>query len=119
MGGPPTYGSLITHLLGGSLVVATRVGGDFPNAYVSELADRDLDINAFIVSDAKTTRFVLDYTNTERRLSLDSICVPIEPLDIIGFPDSVILAPIVQEIPQETYFYFRIFLYWSRPSRLP
>jgi sugar/nucleoside kinase (ribokinase family) len=104
LGGPPTYISLITHFLEGSLVLATKVGGDFPDVYASELADRELDISGFIIPNAKTTRFVLDYTSEERRLSLDSICVPIEPLDIIGFPESVILAPIVQEIPQETYF---------------
>ncbi len=104
MSGSPTYISLITHLLGRSLVVATKVGGDFPDAYVSELAIRDLDINDFIVSNAKTTRFVLEYRSIERRLSRDSVCVPIKSTDIIDFPDSVILAPIVQEIPQETYF---------------
>jgi sugar/nucleoside kinase (ribokinase family) len=102
LGGPPTFVSLITHLLGGSLAAATKVGGDFPNAYASELASRGLDIRGFIVPTAITTRFVLDYTRTERGLGFDSLCAPIDPSDVIGLPEAVILAPIVQEVPKET-----------------
>ena len=102
LGGPPTYVSLIAHLLGGSLAAATKVGGDFPEAYVSELASRGLDIRGFIVPMAKTTRFVLDYTKAERGLGFDSLCAPIDPRDVVGLPEAVILAPIVQEVPEET-----------------
>ncbi len=102
LGGPPTYVSLITHLLGGSLTTVTKVGGDFPKSYASELASRGLDIRDFIVPTAKTTRFVLDYTRTERGLGFDSICDPINPGDVIELPEAVILAPIVQEVPKET-----------------
>jgi sugar/nucleoside kinase (ribokinase family) len=102
LGGPPTYVSLITHLLGVSLAAATKVGGDFPEAYASELASRGLDIHGFIVPTAKTTRFVLDYTKTERRLGFDSLCDPIDPRDVVGLPEAVILAPIVHEVPKET-----------------
>ncbi len=102
LGGPPTYVSLITHLLGGTLAAATKVGGDFPEVYVSELAARGLDVRGFIVPKARTTRFVLDYTSNEEGLGFDSLCVPIDPSDIVGLPDAVILAPIVQEIPKET-----------------
>jgi len=102
LGGPPTYVSLITHLLGESLTAATKVGGDFPKAYASELASRGLDIRDFVVPTAKTTRFVLDYTRAERGLGFDSLCAPIDPSDVVGLPEAVILAPIVQEVPKET-----------------
>ncbi len=102
LGGPPTYVSLITHLLGTPLRAATKVGGDFPDAYILELEARGLDVRGSVVPPAETTRFVLDYTKTERGLGYDSLCVPIEPGDVEGLPDAAILAPIVQEIPVET-----------------
>jgi len=102
LGGPPTYVSLVTNLLGTPLTAATKVGGDFPDAYASELAERGLDVRGSIVPSAETTRFVLDYTNEERGLGYDSLCSPIEPRDIEVLPDATILAPIVQEIPVET-----------------
>ncbi|MCX6649911.1 MAG: PfkB family carbohydrate kinase [Candidatus Bathyarchaeota archaeon] len=102
LGGPPTYVSLITNLLGTQLRAATKVGGDFPGSYASELAARGLDIRGSIVPSAKTTRFVLDYTKSERGLGYDSLCAPIEPRDVVGLPEAAILAPIVGEIPGET-----------------
>lgn len=102
LGGPPTYVSLITNLLGVSLAAATKIGGDFPETYASELKLRGLDVRDFTVQTAKTTRFVLDYTRAERGLGFDSICALIDPGDVVGLPEAVILAPIVQEIPKET-----------------
>jgi 2-dehydro-3-deoxygluconokinase len=102
LGGPPTYVSLITNLLGTPLKAATKVGGDFPEDYASELASRGLDIRDSIDASAKTTRFVLDYTQRVRGLGYDSLCTPITPKDVAGLPDATILAPIVGEIPQDT-----------------
>ncbi len=102
LGGPPTYVSLITNLVGVPLTAATKVGGDFPREYASELAMRGLDIRGDVVPSAKTTRFVLDYTGAERGLGYESLCAPIEPRDVEGLPDASILAPIVGEIPVET-----------------
>jgi sugar/nucleoside kinase (ribokinase family) len=102
LGGPPTYVSLITQILGTPLVAATKVGGDFPKEYAKELAVRGLDVHDSIDASAKTTRFVLDYTKGERGLGYDSLCTPITTADIEGLPDATILAPIVGEIPDET-----------------
>ena len=102
LGGPPTYVSLITNLLGVSLTAATKVGGDFPLEYASELAARGLDIRGSVVPSAETTRFVLNYTDAERGLGYESLCTPIEPQDVQSLPDDAILAPIVGEIPVET-----------------
>ena len=102
LGGPPTYVSLITHLLGGELSVCTKVGGDFPPEYVENLASRGIGLGGCIVQGAETTRFVLDYTVEERRLSVPSVCVEIGLGDVRGLPDAVMLAPIIQEIPEET-----------------
>jgi sugar/nucleoside kinase (ribokinase family) len=102
LGGPPTYVSLITHLLGGGLRVCTKVGGDFPAEYAESLASRGADVGGYVVPSAKTTRFVLDYTAGERRMSVESVCEEIWPEDVRGLPDAVLLAPIIQEIPAET-----------------
>jgi sugar/nucleoside kinase (ribokinase family) len=102
LGGPPTYVSLITHLLGGELKVCTKVGDDFPPEYADSLSSRGIDVGGFVVPGAETTRFVLDYTAEERRLSVQSVCEEIGPEDVRGLPDAVLLAPIIQEIPGET-----------------
>ena len=102
LGGPPTYVSLITSLLGVQLRVCTKVGGDFPCDYMGELAGRGVYIRDSVVPSAKTTRFVLDYRGPERGLGVESICELIRPDDVKGLPDAVILAPIIQEIPEET-----------------
>ncbi len=102
LGGPPTYVSLITSLMGTTLRAATKVGGDFPEEYAAELAGRGLDVCASVDQAAKTTRFVLDYTKQERGLGYESLCSPIMPGDVEGLPDAAVLAPIVGEIPSET-----------------
>ncbi|HIH88233.1 TPA: hypothetical protein HA344_03365, partial [Candidatus Bathyarchaeota archaeon] len=102
LGGPPTYVSIVTDLLGISLIAATKVGGDFPEEYASALAAKGLDVRASVDQAATTTRFILDYTRPERGLGYESLCSPIEPRDVEGLPDTVIVAPIVGEIPGET-----------------
>jgi sugar/nucleoside kinase (ribokinase family) len=102
LGGPPTYVSLITHLLGTPLKAATKVGSDFPEEYTSELEERGVDIHDSVDAGARTTRFVLDYTKPQRGLGYDSLCTPITPEDVEGLPDATILAPIVGEISAET-----------------
>jgi len=102
LGGPPTYVSLITHLLGGELKVGTKVGDDFPPEYADSLSSRGIDVGGCVVPGAETTRFVLDYTAEERRLSVPSVCEEIGPEDVRGLLDAVLLAPIIQEIPGET-----------------
>jgi sugar/nucleoside kinase (ribokinase family) len=102
LGGPPTYVSLITSLLGVPLRVCTKVGGDFPCEYTEELAGRGVHIHDSVVPSAKTTRFILDYTGLERRLGVESICELIKPDDVRELPEVTILAPIIQEIPTDT-----------------
>jgi len=102
LGGPPTYISLITNLLGIPLKAATKVGGDFPGEYTVELSGRGLDVRGSTDPEARTTRFVLDYTRPERGLGCESLCAPIAPGDVSGLPDVTILAPIIGEIPAET-----------------
>ena len=55
----------------------------------------------FISADSKTTRFILDYRGSERRLSVESVCEEIQVLSDFSDGDSVILAPIIGEISSD------------------
>ena len=101
LGGPPTYFSLVSELLGYKPKVITKVGEDFPEEYILQLSENGVDVRDFISVDSKTTRFILDYRRSERRLSVDSICEDIQVLSDFHDEDAVILAPIIGEISSD------------------
>ena len=74
LGGPPTYFSLVSELLGYQPKVITKVGADFPEDYIRQLSQTGVDVRDFISADSKTTRFILDYRQSKRRLSVESVC---------------------------------------------
>ncbi len=103
LGGPVTYVSLISRRLGKTASIISRVGGDFPEAYVWWLTEEGIDLSGVVKADAeKTTRFELHYGDdlSDRKLRLTSKASPLDPL---GIPASfcakaVHLAPIAGEI---------------------
>jgi sugar/nucleoside kinase (ribokinase family) len=99
LGGPPTYVSLAARKLRKSVKAVTKVGGDFPQEYISQLLELGVELEGMIVDGAETTRFVLDYRGTERRLSVRSICVEIEPGDVSELPEVVLINPVAGEVP--------------------
>jgi sugar/nucleoside kinase (ribokinase family) len=102
LGGPPTYVSLVADALGGSVEAVTKVGEDIPPEFVEQLRRLGVDLGGMVVEGAETTRFVLDYRGAERRLSVSSVCEAIGPEDVSELPEAVLIAPIVDEIPQPT-----------------
>lgn len=102
LGGPPTYVATVTRRLGTSIEAVTKVGKDIPKDFVSSLREVGLDLEGMIVEEAETTRFVLDYRWADRVLSVSSVCDVISPEDISERPEAVLIAPIVEEIPQST-----------------
>jgi len=99
LGGPPTYVSLVTQKLSKSVSTVTKVGGDIPDDFVSQLEGLGIDIEGMIIEGAKTTRFTLDYRGAERRLSVGSVCEEIGPENLVGLHEVVLLTPIVGETP--------------------
>lgn len=101
LGGPPTYVSVAAAKMGVRVSVISKVGGDFPEKYHVWLQENDVDLSGIkLVSNACTTRYVLEYKNWERRLRLETKAPPILTVDI---PDSlrsavVHVAPIADEI---------------------
>lgn len=102
LGGPPTYMSLAARLLGGSLNIVTKVGDDIPEQLKCQMEELEMDVSDQTQGEARTTRFVLDYRGESRVLSVESVCGDIEPGDVSGIEGTVVLAPIVGEIPALT-----------------
>ncbi len=102
LGGPPTYVSLVADALGRSIEAVTKVGEDIPPEFEEQLRRLGVNIGRMVIEGAETTRFVLDYRGAERRISVSSVCEAIGPEDVPELPGAVLIAPIVDEIPQPT-----------------
>jgi len=100
LGGPPTYTAATARLLGLGIDAITKIGGDLPEELKTQL--ETLGLKPIVVEGAETTRFILDYRGGERRLSVEAICDAIEPWEIGGLGDAVMLSPIIGEVHRET-----------------
>lgn len=102
LGGPPSYMTLVSQIIGGGIRAITKVGDDLPEDIREELGRLGVEVDRFVVEGAQTTRFVLDYTGRTRSMWVESICDEISPEDIEVHAEAVIVAPIVGEISTET-----------------
>lgn len=103
LGGSATYTALVTRRLDAAVSAISKVGGDFPDAYMWWLQQEGIDTSSVAKLEAdKTTRFELKYSKdlVKRTLKLKSKASPITHSDL---PDSlrakaVHIAPIAGEI---------------------
>jgi sugar/nucleoside kinase (ribokinase family) len=104
LGGPPTYVSLAAASLNAKVSVVSKVGGDFPEEYVTWLSRLNIDVCGLKLARYPTTRFIIEYKNGERTLQLKSRCASINPEDLPERIQSkgVHIAPVAREIPVET-----------------
>ncbi|MEM2319423.1 MAG: PfkB family carbohydrate kinase, partial [Candidatus Bathyarchaeia archaeon] len=75
LGGSVTYVSLAARRLGAEVSIVSKVGEDFPKAYMWWLSQEGIDLSTVVeVRDAKTTKFELEYDGdlSNRRLRLIS-----------------------------------------------
>jgi sugar/nucleoside kinase (ribokinase family) len=106
LGGASTYTSLAARSLEATASVISRVGGNFPDAYLWWLGQEGIDLSAVTkhVSEP-TTCFELTYNKdlTERTLKLKSKGPTLKPEDIPRdfHAKAVHIAPIDDEIPYE------------------
>lgn len=106
LGGSPTYVSLASRRLDARVSVVSKVGGDFPSAYLWWLRQEGIDLSGIArVEDAHTTRFELKYNNdlSDRLLRLKSRAPPITLADL---PTSlkariIHIGPVAGEIAYE------------------
>ncbi|MFB3890073.1 MAG: carbohydrate kinase family protein [Candidatus Bathyarchaeia archaeon] len=106
MGGSVAYVSLVTRRLNVSVSVMSRVGGDFPEAYLWWLRGEGVDVsNVTRAGEEQTTRFELSYNEdlSSRTLRLQRKGTP---LTVDALPcglnaKAIHVAPIAGEIPVE------------------
>ncbi len=103
LGGSVTYVSLVTKRLDGKARIISKVGADFPQAYLWWLNEEGIDLSGVVRSEAaKSTRFELEYSSdlSERKLRLRGKAPPItvDDLQNIGQNRVVHVAPIAGEI---------------------
>jgi len=104
LGGPPTYVSVAAAKMGAKVSVISKVGDDFPKEYLTWLKNNKVGLSGLKhVSNACTTRYVLEYKNWERQLRLTSQAPSISPADIPRSLQSstVHVAPIANEVSDE------------------
>jgi sugar/nucleoside kinase (ribokinase family) len=106
LGGPVTYVSFVTKRLDGTVSVVSKVGRDFPEAYMWLLREEGIDVSSVVkLKREGTTRFELEYSKdlSNRKLKLASKAAPIK---VSNLPKSlqakaVHVAPIAGEISYE------------------
>jgi sugar/nucleoside kinase (ribokinase family) len=100
LGGPPPYIALSFGILGDRIHAVSKIGDDISKNFLGQL--RDLGVNAgnMIVDGAETTRFILDYTQENRVLGVESVCEKIGSDDIDDLPDAALITPIIGELTE-------------------
>lgn len=105
-GGPVTYVSLVSRRLETTVSIISRVGSDFPEAYMWWLREEGIDLSGVVRSEMeRTTRFELEYglDLSDRKLRLRSKASPISLIDVSVSvrAKAVHLAPIIGEVSYE------------------
>ena len=103
LGGAVAYVSLVTKRLEGNVSVISRVGGDFPEAYMWWLQQEGIDVSGVVKHETEaTTRFELEYNSdlSNRTLKLKSRGAPIKLEDLPKNVNAKVIhiAPIAGEI---------------------
>jgi sugar/nucleoside kinase (ribokinase family) len=106
LGGSVTYVSFVIKRLEGSVSVISKVGGDFPEAYMWLLREEGIDVSGVVkLKKEGTTRFDLKYNKdlSGRKLKLESkaapICLSNLPRSLLA--KAVHIAPIAGEVSYE------------------
>jgi sugar/nucleoside kinase (ribokinase family) len=112
LGGSVTYVSLVTKRLGGMSSVISKVGGDFPEAYLWWLREEGIDISGVLKREAEqSTRYELEYSSdlSERKLRLMGRASPItvDDLQKIGHSKALHVAPIAGEVDYDVVAYLK------------
>jgi sugar/nucleoside kinase (ribokinase family) len=104
-GGPPIYTSLAAKNLGAKTAIISKIGQDFPEAYIQWLHTQGINLSGLKrIKGAKTTIFTLEYRNEKRQMRLINRAPLIGPRDIPANlrAKAIHIAPIVSEIRPKT-----------------
>jgi len=103
-GGSATYASLAAKRMGVDVLVASKVGPDFPDEYVAWLSRGGIDLAGLRHVNTPTTYFILKYEDEKRVLQLKNVCEPISSKDIpVNLKTRGIhIGSVAGEVPIET-----------------
>lgn len=106
LGGSVTYVSLAAKILGSRVSVVSRVGNDFPKAYLWWLSQESIDLSGVTQSvEEKTTKFEIKYNEdlSSRSLRLTSKASQITVENLPKSPEAkaVHIAPLAGEVQYE------------------
>ena len=106
LGGSVTYMSFAAKRLGATVSVVSKVGGDFPNAYVWWLEQEGVDLSGMVkVETVPTTRFDIRYSkdlsNRMLQLKNKAPAITLEDLPKKLKAKAIHIAPIAGEITYE------------------
>ena len=106
LGGSVTYVSLVTKRLDGTVSIVSKVGGDFPEAYMWWLRQEGIDLSSVIkLENERTTRFELEYSKdlSNRIMRSKNRASPIALSDLPSSlrAKAIHIAPIAGEISYE------------------
>lgn len=106
LGGSVAYVSLAAKNLGASVSVISKIGSDFPKAYIWWLSQEGIDLSGVArISESKTTSFELKYNNDLSRRSLrltnKAKSITVEDLPNSIEAKAIHIAPVANEIPYE------------------
>jgi len=106
LGGSVTYASFVTKRLDGTVSIISKVGGDFPEAYMWLLREEGIDLTGVVkLKKGGTTRFDLKYSKdlSNRKLKLESKAAPIKLSNLPKHlqAKAIHIAPIAGEVSYE------------------
>jgi sugar/nucleoside kinase (ribokinase family) len=106
LGGSVTYVSFVTKRLDATVSIVSKVGGDFPEAYLWWLGEEGIDLSGVIkLANEPTTRFELKYSkdlsNRTLKLTSKASAISVSDLPLSLRAKAVHVAPIAGEISYE------------------
>lgn len=102
LGGPACYCGLTAKQFRFEVILATKVGKDFPPPNMDFLRDNGITIKEYQVAQSPTTKFQLILNKNFRELSLLSKCVPLTVEDIQNIhTDCWLVSPVIDEVPPD------------------
>jgi len=106
LGGSVTYVSFVTKRLDATVSIISKVGGDFPEAYMWWLGEEGIDLSGVTkLANEQTTRFELRYSkdlsNRTLKLTSKASAINVSDLPLSLQAKAVHVAPIAGEISYE------------------
>ena len=106
LGGPAAYCGVTARKFGFETTLFTHFGKDLDNQYIEYLRNQGVAFNNLQPSDLPTTRFVLKNFETDRELTLQSKCIPLDIEEIRSVNANCwIISPVFDEVPLDILQY--------------